>query len=76
MAGVGERRQIRRFSRPSSVADLLLYGEAVSLCEPFCAVMSDKPWQGRSQRIYQDLVAEHGFSTSYSSVRRSLQRLR
>ncbi|MBN1362762.1 MAG: hypothetical protein JW993_19340 [Sedimentisphaerales bacterium] len=47
-----------------------------SLCEPFRAIVEDKLRQGLTgQRIYQDLVAGHGFSASYSSVRRFLQRL-
>jgi len=47
-----------------------------SLCEPFRAVIEAKLQQGLSgQRIYQDLVAEHSFAGSYSSVRRFLQRL-
>lgn len=47
-----------------------------SRCDPFRAVIEDKLETGLSgQRIYQDLVAEHGFAGSYSSVRRFLQRL-
>jgi transposase len=47
-----------------------------SLCEPFRAVIEAKVQQGLTgQRIYQDLVEGHGFTASYSSVRRFLQRL-
>ncbi|HEV58127.1 MAG TPA: IS21 family transposase [Phycisphaerales bacterium] len=47
-----------------------------SLCEPFRAVIETKLGQGLTgQRIYQDLVEGHGFTASYSSVRRFLQRL-
>jgi transposase len=47
-----------------------------SLCEPFRAVLEAKVQQGLTgQRIYQDLVEGHGFTASYSSVRRFLQRL-
>ena len=47
-----------------------------SLCEPFRAIIEDKLQQGLTgQRIYQDLVAGHSFTASYSSVRRFLQRL-
>jgi len=47
-----------------------------SLCEPFRAVIEAKLQQGLSgQRIYQDLMTEHGFAGSYSSVRRFLQHL-
>jgi transposase len=47
-----------------------------SRCDPFRAIIEEKLRQGLSgERIYQDLVAEHGFGASYSSVRRFLQRL-
>jgi transposase len=47
-----------------------------SLCEPFRAVIAEKLQQGLTgQRIYQDLVEGHGFSASYSSIRRFVQRL-
>jgi transposase len=42
-----------------------------SACEPFTAVIVGKLERGLSgQRIYQDLVGEHGFAGSYYSVRR------
>lgn len=47
-----------------------------SQCEPFRAVILAKLEQGLSaQRIHQDLVAEHGFSGKYHSVRRFVRRL-
>jgi len=47
-----------------------------SLCEPFRAVIEAKIGQGLTgQRIFQDLEEGHGFTASYSSVRRFLQRL-
>ncbi|MBD3257926.1 IS21 family transposase [candidate division GN15 bacterium] len=47
-----------------------------SRCQPFEAVIKDELDQGLSaQRIYQDLVAEHGFDGSYSSVKRFVRRL-
>jgi len=47
-----------------------------SHCEPFRAIIEGKLQQGLTgQRIYQDLVEGHGFTASYSSVRRFLQRL-
>jgi len=47
-----------------------------SLCEPFRTVIEEKLTQGLTgQRIHQDLVEGHGFTASYSSVRRFLQRL-
>jgi transposase len=51
-------------------------GQQASLCEPWRAVILGKLAQGLSaQRIYQDLVAEHGFGGKYSSVRRFVHRL-
>lgn len=48
-----------------------------SLCEPFHAVIQEKLDAGLSgQRIYQDLVAEHGFTAGYESVKRFVRRLR
>jgi transposase len=47
-----------------------------SLCEPWRAVILGKLELGLSaQRIYQDLVNEHGFAGKYSSVRRFVGRL-
>ena len=48
-----------------------------SQCEPFRAPIVQKLAGGLSaQRIYQDLVAEHGFSAGYECVRWSARRLR
>jgi transposase len=47
-----------------------------SECEPFRAVIVALLTQGlTAQRIYQDLVSEHGFRGSYYSVRRFVVRL-
>jgi len=47
-----------------------------SACEPFRDVIVQKVEQGlSSQRIYQDLVTEHGFTAKYSSVRRFVGKL-
>ena len=47
-----------------------------SLCEPFRAIIQAKLDQGLSaQRIFQDLVAEHGFTSKYHSVRRFCRQL-
>jgi transposase len=47
-----------------------------SVCEPFRDVIEAKLEQGLSaQRIHQDLVAEHGFTAKYPSVRRFVTRL-
>src|SRR5262249_18406439 len=50
--------------------------EQASLCEPFRATIQAKLARGlTAQRIYQDLVGEHGFTGRYHSVRRFLRRL-
>lgn len=47
-----------------------------SRCEPFREVILSKLEQGLdSQRIFQDLVEEHGFSEKYWSVRRFVKSL-
>jgi transposase len=47
-----------------------------SQCAPYRAVIKEKLQQELSaQRIYQDLVVEHGFTGSYYSVRRFVRRL-
>ncbi len=47
-----------------------------SLCEPFREVILAKLEQGLSaQRIFQDLVTEHGFDGKYHSVRRFVAKL-
>ena len=47
-----------------------------SLCEPYRAIIETKLAAGLSaQRIFQDLVREHGFTAKYHSVRRFVQRL-
>jgi len=47
-----------------------------SRCAPFCDVIAAKLDQGLSaQRIWQDLVAEHGFEAGYTSVKRFVRRL-
>lgn len=46
-----------------------------SACTPWVEVIDAKLSQGLSaQRIYQDLVTEHGFAGSYSSVQRFVRR--
>jgi transposase len=48
-----------------------------SRCQPLAEVIEAKLAQGLSaQRIYQDLVAGHGFSDSYQSVQRFVRRLK
>jgi transposase len=47
-----------------------------SLCEPWRQVILSKLEAGlTAQRIYQDLVSEHGFAGKYPSVRRFVRRL-
>ena len=48
-----------------------------SNCEPFRQIIKSKLEQGFSaQRIHQDLLADHGFSSGYDSVKRFVRRLR
>lgn len=48
-----------------------------SQCEPFLEAIAGKIELGLSaQRIYQDLVEEHGFAGSYDAVKRYVGRLR
>jgi transposase len=47
-----------------------------SLCEPWREVVSAKLQAGlTAQRVYQDLVSEHGFTGKYPSVRRFVRQL-
>lgn len=47
-----------------------------SLCEPFRAVIVAALEQGlTAQRIYQDLVTEHGYANGYDSVKRFVRSL-
>ena len=47
-----------------------------SLCQPFDEIIKYKLDLGLSgQRIWQDLVSDHGFAGSYSSVKRYIRRL-
>jgi transposase len=47
-----------------------------SLCEPFRALILDQLSAGlTAQRIFQDLVRDHGFAGKYHSVRRFVRRL-
>ena len=47
-----------------------------SLCEPWRDIILDKLQAGlTAQRIYQDLVSDHGFCGHYHSVRRFVRRL-
>lgn len=51
-------------------------GGRPSFCEPFREVVQSKLDLGlTAQRIYQDLVSEHGFAGKYPSVRRFVRRL-
>ena len=48
----------------------------VSRCEPYRDVIQTKIEQGlTAQRIHQDLVADHGFTAKYPSIRRFVRRL-
>jgi transposase len=66
---------------PEEVPEVMVGGAApaagqASACAAWRAVIEAKLAQGLSaQRIYQDLVGEHGFTGSYYSVRRFVKRL-
>jgi transposase len=50
--------------------------QTASLCEPFRPIIEAKLATGlTAQRIFQDLVRDHGFAGKYHSVRRFVQRL-
>ncbi len=50
--------------------------QSASLCEPYRSLIEAKLAAGlTAQRIFQDLVREHGFPARYHSVRRFVQRL-
>ena len=52
-------------------------GRAKSLCAELSAEIGEKVGKGLSaQRIYQDLVSEHGFGASYQSVKRFVAKLK
>ena len=69
-----DARQVRSRESPPA-PDRVQVGRA-SDCEPWRDVIQAKCDLGLSaQRIYQDLVAEHGFTGSYYSVRRFVRRL-
>jgi transposase len=61
---------------PSTAANASRVPQQTSLCEPWRTVIVGKLELGLSaQRIYQDLVGEHGFAGKYPSVRRFVSRL-
>lgn len=61
---------------PESDAGDRLAARSRSACQPFAAVVGTKLEQGLSAvRIYQDLIAEHGYTGSYDSVRRFARQL-
>jgi transposase len=64
-------------ARPSSApADKCGGSGPKSLCDPWRQVIEDKLDQGlTAQRIWQDLVAEQGFTGRYASVKRFVRRL-
>jgi transposase len=60
----------------TAIGRLAEEGKSRSLCEPWRAVIAAKLEAGlTAQRIYQDLVSEHGFAGHYHSVRRFVLRL-
>jgi transposase len=70
--GAHDPKQARRPSASSAS----LAPRQPSLCEPWRQVIVSKLEAGlTAQRIYQDLVSDHGFAGKYSSVRRFVRRL-
>jgi transposase len=70
--GAHDPKQARRPSAPAPPSA----SRQASLCEPWRQVVLDKLEAGlTAQRIYQDLVSEHGFAAQYHSVRRFVRRL-
>jgi transposase len=64
------------FTAPSTATGSLRLRGRPSDCEPFCEIILAKLQQELSaQRIYQDLVAECGFASSYDSVKRFVRKL-
>jgi transposase len=62
---------------PQSVPSPPAAPKRPSGCEPWRAIIEGKVELGLSaQRIYQDLITDHGFQGSYFSVRRFVHRLR
>lgn len=60
----------------SEAPEKLLSLQSRSACAGLRTIILEKLEQGlTAQRIHQDLVAEHGFSEKYHSVRRFVQRL-
>ena len=50
--------------------------DQASFCEPFRHIIETKLAAGlTAQRIFQDLVRDHGFSAKYHSVRRFVRRI-
>ncbi len=72
-APTGSRAQLPDDS-PDRITDTPT--ESRSQCQPFRKMILDKLEQGLSaQRIFQDLVDEHGFDGKYHSVRRFVAKL-
>ena len=72
-APTGSRAQLADDS-PDRITDTPT--ESRSQCQPFRKMILDKLEQGLSaQRIFQDLVDEHGFDGKYHSVRRFVAKL-
>jgi transposase len=75
-APIGSKQATPEGAPIGSAAPELGPGRQASFCEPWRQVILDKLQLGlTAQRIYQDLVSEHGFSGKYHSVRRFVRRL-
>jgi len=64
-------------SAAAQVTATAVLGGRPSKCDPFRGVIEAKVEAGlTAQRIYQDLIAEHGFAGAYNAVKRFVRRMR
>ena len=62
-------------SEPLATGSIQVSSQSKSLCEPYRPLIEQKVEAGLSaQRIYQDLIAEHGFNGGYESVKRMVRK--
>jgi transposase len=74
--GAGDAQNRPPSAPPASSAAPPAAPAQPSLCEPYRPIIEAKLATGlTAQRIFQDLVQEHGFTAKYHSVRRFVQRL-
>jgi transposase len=75
-APIGSKQAIQQGAPLGSAEPESGHGRQTSLCEAWRQIILDKLQLGlTAQRIFQDLVSEHGFTGKYHSVRRFVRRL-